>query len=162
MSLNQDLVLLFCYYVFMTIRKMTTLDLPAVLAIEEQVHHSPWSQETLREYQSRGAAFVLVHEDKIIGYAFFSVVQDEAELLNISIADSCQHRGYGSELLKTLIKQLQEEGVEHIYLEVRRSNKSAIHLYEKHGFKQLSVRKDYYPAETGREDALVYSLIVKS
>ena len=47
-----------------------------------------------------------------------------------------------------------------IYLEVRPSNAAGLRLYERFGFKQLGVRKDYYPAMTGREDALFLGLSI--
>ena len=46
--------------------------------------------------------------------------------------------------------------IQSIFLEVRVSNEPAIRLYEKLGYEQVGLRKDYYPLTSGgREDAIV-------
>jgi ribosomal-protein-alanine N-acetyltransferase len=49
---------------------------------------------------------------------------------------------------------------EALYLEVRPSNTRAVNLYERLGFEGIALRRDYYPADQGREDALVMRMIL--
>ena len=79
----------------------------------------------------------------------------EAHLLNLSVAQAWQRRGVGAELTRFFMKLAQDHGAETIYLEVRPSNAAARALYAAHGFSQVGLRKDYYPAVAGREDAIV-------
>ncbi len=80
----------------------------------------------------------------------------QVELLNIGIAPTYQGKSLALSLLSATMKLLPENA-ESIFLEVRRSNIPAIGLYEKSGFSQVGVRRNYYPAAGGtREDALVY------
>ncbi|MGD9152045.1 MAG: ribosomal protein S18-alanine N-acetyltransferase [Gammaproteobacteria bacterium] len=94
----------------------------------------------------------------VIGTAVISIVLDEAEILDIKINPEKRHQGYGAQLMQFLLKFAAEQKVKKIFLEVRVSNKIAIKLYQKFGFKQIAIRKDYYKTKTGREDALVLVL----
>jgi len=98
--------------------------------------------------------------EEIIGYTVMMFVLDECHLLNISIKKSMQKKGYGSHLLKEVIRQANLAHAKTIYLEVRASNQTAIHLYDKHGFNEMSIRKDYYRAKEGREDAVLMGLVI--
>ena len=91
----------------------------------------------------------------VIGSATISIVLDEAEILDIEINPEKRQQGYGTQLMQFLLKFAAEQKVRKIFLEVRVSNKIAIKLYQKLGFKQIAIRKDYYKTKTGREDALV-------
>ena len=71
-----------------------------------------------------------------------------------------QKKGYGSDLLKEVIRRAGLAHSKTIYLEVRSSNHAAIHLYDKHGFNEMSVRKDYYRAKEGRENAVLMGLVI--
>lgn len=94
----------------------------------------------------------------ILGYAIISTLLEQAEVLNICIDPQHQGRGLGSLLLANILKQLPD-ATEVIYLEVRVSNFRAIHLYQNYGFKEVGQRRDYYPAEFGREDAILMNLV---
>ena len=82
---------------------------------------------------------------------------DEAHLLNISVAEKRQGMGFGARLLRSAMDVAQKTGGKSLLLEVRLSNENALSLYRNYGFQQIGVRRGYYPAETGREDALVLS-----
>lgn len=86
----------------------------------------------------------------------------ECSLLNICINPSRQGQGYGRMLLTHLLENAKSKNAEKFVLEVRASNYKAIALYECAGFIKIAVRKDYYPTENGREDALIYSLELDS
>lgn len=94
----------------------------------------------------------------VIGTAVISIVLDEAEILDIEIKSEKRHQGYGTQLMQFLLKFAVKHKVKKIFLEVRVSNQNAIKLYQKFGFKQIAIRKDYYKTKTGREDALVLIL----
>ncbi|WP_108652359.1 ribosomal protein S18-alanine N-acetyltransferase [Dongshaea marina] len=79
-------------------------------------------------------------------------------MFNICIAPAFRRRGLGRQLLEHLIGQLKQKKADLLWLEVRRSNQAALNLYQELGFESQGVRKDYYPAESGREDALVMRL----
>jgi ribosomal-protein-alanine N-acetyltransferase len=98
--------------------------------------------------------------DEIIGFSVIMFVLDECHLLNISIKKSMQKQGYGSHLLNEVIRRANLAYSKTIYLEVRVSNQAAIHLYDKHGFNEMSIRKDYYRAKEGREDAVLMGLVI--
>ena len=83
---------------------------------------------------------------------------DEAHLLNLAVASKWQRQGIGAAMLTNVIDEMRRQPVEMIYLEVRPTNLAGLTLYESFGFNQLGLRRDYYPALTGREDALFLGL----
>jgi ribosomal-protein-alanine N-acetyltransferase len=85
----------------------------------------------------------------------------EAHLLNLSIAPGHQRSGHGSALLREAAAVAAGLGAHDLFLEVRPSNHAAQALYRRFGFRKVAVRRDYYPAHTGREDALVLTLPLK-
>jgi [ribosomal protein S18]-alanine N-acetyltransferase len=60
-------------------------------------------------------------------------------------------------LLEHLVERARSEGARVLYLEVRPSNRPALALYRRADFIRIGVRKSYYRAENGREDALVFA-----
>lgn len=86
---------------------------------------------------------------------------DEVHLLNIAVARSWQGRGLALQLLNTLYERCRQQRAEALWLEVRPSNERARALYLREGFVDIGVRKNYYPAEGGREDALVMRREIK-
>lgn len=136
-------------------------DLSAIGLIENEVHAYPWTQGNfLDSIKSNHACLMMKLNEEIIGYTVMMFVLDECHLLNISIKKSMQKKGYGSHLLKEVIRQANLAHAKTIYLEVRASNQTAIHLYDKHGFNEMSIRKDYYRAKEGREDAVLMGLVI--
>jgi len=140
-----------------SILPMHVSQLPEVLEIERRAYPFPWTESIFRDCLRAGySAWVLVDSEGTIGrYAFMSMVLDEAHVLNICIDTSLQGRGLGFKLLKHLLKLARSAQATIVLLEVRKSNKPAQKLYESMGFQRLGVRKNYYPAPDGREDALV-------
>jgi ribosomal-protein-alanine N-acetyltransferase len=141
----------------MILRDMTEADLDGVLAIERAVHGHPWTlgnfSDALRsKYQCK------VYESatqEMIGYAVMMLAVDEAELLDISIASSQQRKGQGRKLLNEMLALARKNEMRRMVLEVRASNVSAIALYRSAGFSDIGLRRDYYPAHSGREDAIL-------
>jgi ribosomal-protein-alanine N-acetyltransferase len=129
------------------------------MAIENAIYAFPWTQGNFRDSLTAAyACWVYVRDGELIGYAVLMSASDEAHLLNLSIAASCQRQGYGSLLLQRVFELARGRGARLLFLEVRPSNTGALQLYERHGFRSVGLRRDYYPAVTGREDALVLSL----
>lgn len=141
------------------LRPMTGADLPAVIAIENAIYAFPWTPGNFRD--SLGAGYhcsACLRNGELIGYAVVMLASDEAHLLNLSIAAACQRQGCGSELLRRLCEVARKQGARLIYLEVRPSNAAGLRLYERHGFERVGLRREYYPAPAGREDALILGL----
>jgi ribosomal-protein-alanine N-acetyltransferase len=141
------------------LRPMTADDLPAVMAIETAIYAFPWTPGNFRDSLVAGySCWICTHKGEPIGYAVLMLASDEAHLLNLSIAAACQRRGHGSLLLRRLCEIARGRGARLIFLEVRPSNVAALRLYERNGFQQRGLRREYYPAPAGREDALVLGL----
>lgn len=138
-----------------TLRAMTADDLPAVFAIEQVSHPSPWPMKGLQESLSSHAAFVLEQGGVVIGFAFVQRILDEAHLLDIAISPARRGEGHGRELLRQLMDEVLAVGVNIWFLEVRVSNKTAITLYQTLGYNELSIRRNYYDGPDGKEDALL-------
>ena len=141
------------------LREMRKADLDAVMAIEPTIYSHPWTRGNFTDSLKSGY-LCLVYESggEMIGYAVMMMVLDEAHLLNVSIAKLQQGQGLGRKLLEDLVAVAQREKASTMFLEVRLSNKAAMDLYESMGFNEFSLRKGYYPAENGREDAVLMGL----
>ena len=83
---------------------------------------------------------------------------DEVHLLNITVAPAFQRQGWAPLMLDALAGWSRAQGAQWLWLEVRTGNARALHVYERHGFRRVGVRRGYYPAHGGREDAIVMSL----
>lgn len=142
------------------IRTMQEIDLDAVMLIEPTIYSHPWTRGNFLDSLHAGHhAWVMTQGDEVIGYAVLMIVLDEAQLLNLSIAASFQKQGLGSTLLNHVMTQAVSLEADYMFLEVRASNVAAIALYQHVGFKQVSVRRGYYPADSGREDAIIMRLV---
>lgn len=139
------------------IRPMSAEHLSQVLPIELRAYEFPWTEGIFRDCLKAGySAWVLCDDfGAVCGYALMSMAVGEAHVLNLCIDPDCQNAGLGRRLLLHLIDIATAARNTILLLEVRRSNKAALHLYESAGFARLGVRKGYYPARDGREDALV-------
>jgi ribosomal-protein-alanine N-acetyltransferase len=85
-------------------------------------------------------------------------ILDEAHLLNICVDPDLQGRGFGRRILEHVIEHAKSRDSAIVVLEVRRSNNKAQNLYLQMGFNEMSVRRGYYPAQQGREDAILMGL----
>lgn len=135
---------------------MGLTDITSVTAIENQAHSHPWSEKLfLSNFGQRYFNHVLLLNDAVIGYFVASAVAGEVTLMNIAISPQQQGKGAGQHLLQFLFDYSRQNNQQEIWLEVRGSNQNAIHLYQKLGFVEVDIRKGYYPAENGREDAVI-------
>jgi ribosomal-protein-alanine N-acetyltransferase len=137
-------------------RRMSERDLDAVIAIENAVYTHPWTRGNFMDALSAGyQCWLLERAGAVVGYGVVAVAAQEAHLLNLSVASGWQRQGLGSMLLQFAINVVREAGGRRVFLEVRVSNLAARALYARAGFREIGVRRDYYPALEGREDALV-------
>jgi ribosomal-protein-alanine acetyltransferase len=137
---------------------MGEADLDAVLAIEQAVYTHPWTRGNFADSLRAGyqcSTWRLGGE--LVGYFVLLAAAGEGHLLNLSIVPGRQRRGYGAALLREAMRVARENGARNIFLEVRPSNLAGKALYEGFGFKKIALRRGYYPALGGREDALVLS-----
>jgi len=104
--------------------------------------------------------WLTLYGNRVIGHAVMTIAADESHLLNIAIDPKCHGHGYGRILLKHMLGLAQQKNVGTIFLEVRDSNRVAATLYDSVGFNEVGRRRGYYPAKKGREDAIVYGLIL--
>lgn len=142
-----------------TFRPMTTQDLTVVMANEQAAYPIPWSQSVFEDSLSgSNHCWVVMSEGQVVGHAIVSVVLDEFHLLNICVSPAYQGKGLGRECLEFLIVWAQERNLAMFFLEVRASNEGAIALYHSAGFNEVGVRPNYYPADNGREDAILMTL----
>jgi len=140
---------------------LTPTDLPRAFEIENASHAFPWTEKTLTSNQGeRYLNLKIMQGDHMAGFAITQMVLDEATLFNIAIDPAFQRQGLGRALLENIIQTLEQRGVVTLWLEVRASNSKAIALYESLGFNEVSVRRNYYPAAQGREDAIMMALIL--
>ena len=138
------------------IRTMKPTDLKEVLVIEEKSYPHPWTAGIFRDCLRVGYnSWVMTLDNNIIGYGIVMLSAGEAHILNICIDIDYQAKGLGRYLLRHLVKKSNQTDVDMVLLEVRRSNENAKQLYLSEGFHELGVRKAYYPAKKGREDAII-------
>jgi ribosomal-protein-alanine N-acetyltransferase len=94
-------------------------------------------------------------DDIVVGYAIMSTGAGEAHVLNVCVSELYRCRGVGSQMLEHLLEFAKSLRVMDVFLEVRPSNTVAVRLYQSRGFSQIGMRRGYYQAEGGREDAVV-------
>ncbi len=136
-------------------------DLSTIELIENEAQAYPWTRGNFLDSIKSSQTYLMMKlNEEIVGFTVMMFVLDECHLLNISIKKSMQKKGYGSHFLKEVIRRARLAHSKTIYLEVRISNHAAIHLYDKHGFNEMSIRKDYYRAKEGREDAVLMGLVI--
>lgn len=138
------------------VRTMQYTDLKQVIAVEQKAYPHPWTLGIFRDCLRVGYnAWVMTLERAVIGYGIIMLAPGEAHILNICIDPDHQGKGLGRHLLRHLVAQSNKTDVDMVMLEVRRSNALAQQLYLSEGFHELGVRKAYYPADDGREDAII-------
>ncbi len=140
------------------VRSMQSGDLGDISAIERAAYVYPWSSRIFRDCLRVGyCCRVLELEGSVEGYGIMSFGVEESHILNLCVRPTRHRQGLGRMLLNHLLDVACGQGVRSVFLEVRPSNEAARRLYEAMGFAQIGVRRRYYPAREGREDALVLS-----
>lgn len=141
------------------LRPMREGDLDAVMVVERRAYPFPWTRGIFRDCLASGyPGRVLEQGGLLLGYGMLSLGAGEAHVLNLCVDPASQSQGLGRRLLRALVDLARQRGAGQIYLEVRPSNAPALALYHSEGFNEIGRRPRYYPAERGREDALVMAM----
>jgi len=151
------------------IREMRFEDLEQVICIEHEIFLFPWSLINFSDsikagyhcrvlVQPRSETDTQPDADVVMGYGILMTGPGEAHVLTVGVGYAWQGQGLGEKMLRHLIALSREHQAESVLLDVRESNIGAASLYRRLGFQQIAVRKGYYPAMCGREDALVMKL----
>ena len=139
------------------LRPMDESWLPQVLDIEVRAYAFPWTDGIFRDCLKVGYSTWIVTspDDEVLAYAVMSMAVGEAHVLNLCVEPAYHQQGIGRFLMTHLQQVARAAGMDLMLLEVRKSNAAAIALYDSMGFHKLGVRKAYYPAHGGSEDALL-------
>ncbi len=141
------------------LRPMTAEDIEAVMAIELRAYEYPWSEGIFHDCLNVGyCCWVYKTEHALAGYAVMSVGAGESHILNLCVRPESRRRGLGRRLLKHMLAIARGHQADTALLEVRPSNRDAIALYRAVGFNEVGIRKAYYPAADGKEDAIILAL----
>jgi ribosomal-protein-alanine N-acetyltransferase len=136
---------------------MTVADLGDVVRVEGEIYPFPWTHGNFADSLRSGYSCWVLRDmaGTLRAYAIVMLALDEAHLLNLSVAREFQRSGIGWRTLDWVAQVARGHGARSMLLEVRPSNPLAIRLYERYGFQPIGIRRGYYPAADGREDALV-------
>ena len=137
---------------------MTEARLNEVVAIERRAYGHPWTRGNFADSLKSGyQAQLLCAGDVVLGYFVAMRGVDEVHLLNITVDPEHQGQGWGRVMLDALALWSRAQGAQWLWLEVRTSNTRAQQVYLRYGYRRVGERKHYYPADHGREDAIVMS-----
>lgn len=145
----------------LNLRPMNRDDLEWVIRVERAAYPYPWSLGNFNDCLDSGySCWVGEIDGRLAAYWVMMVAVGigEAHILNCCVAPQWQGQGMGRQLIEHLLDVAREYETELLYLEVRPSNVNAVRLYERLGFESIALRRNYYPADEGREDALVMRL----
>jgi [ribosomal protein S18]-alanine N-acetyltransferase len=141
------------------IRPMTEADIASVVTLERASYQFPWSEGIFRDCLRVGyVCRVATSSGRLISYGVMSVGAGEAHVLNLCVDAAFRCQGIGRRMLEYLLDRGAGAGMNEAFLEVRPSNTAAIRLYLSLGFDQVGMRRGYYQAVGGREDAAVLKL----
>ena len=136
------------------LQPMNELHLKGVMDIERRAYEFPWTEGIFRDCLRVGySSWLVTSGPQILAYAVMSMAVGEAHILNLCVEPAHHQQGLGRFMLTHLKRLARSAGMDILLLEVRKSNSAAIALYSGMGFRRLGVRKGYYPAADGREDA---------
>jgi ribosomal-protein-alanine N-acetyltransferase len=145
------------------IRPMDESDVEAVACVERACYQFPWSEGIFRDCLRVGyLCRVIEIGGVLVGHAILSIGAGEAHVLNVCVRPEFRCRGVGRQMMNYLLDRAAAAGMFEAFLEVRPSNTAAIRLYQAMGFEQIGVRRGYYQATAGREDAAVLRLRLAS
>lgn len=130
-------------------------DSGSIAQIEKQCFSDPWSASAVQDFLGYNFNRILcaVIDGRVSGYVSFTFIPDEIEIQNVAVAPELRRKGIADKIMRALDKYAADSSAEKISLEVRVSNFAAISLYQKHGFLETDVRKNFYRHPT--EDACI-------
>lgn len=140
------------------VRPMVETDVGAIMEIELRTYEFPWTDGIFRDCLRIGyCCWIYEEADVVLAYAVMSVGASEAHILNICVIPEERGRGLARHLLIHLLQVARDHKADVVFLEVRPSNPAAIALYQTSGFNEVGMRKAYYPAANGKEDAIIFA-----
>jgi len=143
------------------LRPMRASDIDRIMEIEPVIYTHPWTRGNFEDSMRVGYSCWVIDSDGVVtGYGVLMIGVREAHLLNLSIAPEWQRRGLGRTLLEHFVHIGHDSDAQQMFLEVRPSNTSARRMYAGYGFRDISIRRGYYPAAGGREDAILMGLML--
>jgi ribosomal-protein-alanine N-acetyltransferase len=136
---------------------MGAADVDDIVRVERDIYPFPWTHGNFIDSLRSGYSSWVLRDDsgQLRAYTVVMLALDESHLLNLSVARADQRRGIGWGLLEWVADVSRGHGAHTMLLEVRPSNPAALRMYERYGFQRIGVRRGYYPAADGREDAIV-------
>ena len=139
----------------MIIESMTAAHVSQIAELEKLCFSDPWSEKSIEtELTCRLSLWLVALEgEQVVGYVGSQTVIDESDMMNVAVHPDFRRRGIAQALVSALEDALRQRGSRALTLEVRDSNVAAITLYEKMGFRQVGLRKNYY--HKPKEDALI-------
>ena len=146
-----------------TFKSVTTLDLDALMKIENACHSHPWTITTMQSCLAGRYFNLAAYKDtQMVGFYIGEKAGPDFTLMDICVVPNSQGQGIAKQLLAEFIAYGEQHNAENLFLEVRETNTRAIGLYEQAGFSEMAVRKNYYPsddaAKNGFEDAILMGL----
>lgn len=142
----------------MKIRDLKKEELSQLALIDKQVNPSYWQLSGYEEafkHERQNILGVFTTEEILTGGIVYAQVMDEAEILQLCIAEQFQRLGLASFLLESLFEIFTRDNIRQIFLEVRNNNTEAINLYHKLGFNIIAERRNYYRINGKIYDALL-------
>jgi len=140
-------------------RPMCHEDLVTVIGIEQMSYPFPWTRTIFEDCLHAGySCWICQRSGTIEGYGILSIAAGESHLLNLCVRKESRSLGVGRKMLRYLVSVARRQDADVMFLEVRVSNRAAHHIYTSEGFNELGTRRDYYPVDGGREDALIMAL----
>lgn len=141
----------------MIFRQLAIEELTLACDIDKNSNRSPWSLYDYQQSFKDDKHFLmgLFDEDQLIGFCVYSIVLDEAEILQLVVQKNSQGNGYGYTILNNICAILSEQNITQLFLEVMVGNNIAINLYQKIGFNIIGKRKNYYNIDGKRFDAIL-------
>ena len=139
------------------LRKMTVQDLTKVMQGELASYPHPWTQKNFADCLKsiNYSCWVFEKAEMFSGHLILSASVGEAHILNLCVYPKEQGKGWGRKLLAEAEWIAKQHQAETCFLEVRPSNIAGIQLYQTAGYNEVGLRKNYYPTNKGREDAVV-------
>jgi ribosomal-protein-alanine N-acetyltransferase len=137
------------------IRSLGYADLPQVIAIERRAFPTPWSLAmfVLELSKPSGICLAGYRRERIVGYLICSRYDTVWHIMNIAVDPDERRQRVATRMLAELYERVSHPASARFTLEVRRSNQTAIDLYERDGFRVSGLRRRYY--QDNGEDALI-------
>ncbi|WP_302625195.1 ribosomal protein S18-alanine N-acetyltransferase [uncultured Eubacterium sp.] len=139
----------------MEIKEMAQEDLAQVSEIESQIFSLPWSEKAFEESLKNTNTLYIVAKEKeeVLGYIGMYISFQEGNITNVAVNPNYRRKKIGQNLIREILERAKQIGVTDVILEVRETNAAAICLYEKMGFEEAGIRKNFY--EKPLENAII-------